>query len=163
MAVRTPLVIINGRIQELPVGDTIAGAPAGPAGTGGTGISPQTGTAGEDLVVGETIYIDKVSGQLFKAVASSAATGMVAGIVTVAATTGNTASYLTEGVVSISDWTPAIGTANLVVGCTYFLDPVTPGQLTTTAPVASGQVVAAVGRATASQVLDLTITQPILL
>ncbi|MBW2562199.1 MAG: hypothetical protein JRE40_15275 [Deltaproteobacteria bacterium] len=158
MTIRAPLVIINGRIQELPIGDSIAGAGAG----SGTGIEAQAATTGEDVVVSEILYLDG-SGFANRAQANAIGTSHIIGICTLGATSGNTCEFLTEGVVSISDWTECIGSVSLTPGTLYFLDPSNAGQMVTVAPTTIGQTVVIVGRAVSAQILDLTVTQPILL
>lgn len=159
MTIRAPLVIINGRIQELPIGDSIAGAGTG---GGGSGIEAQAATTGEDVSVTEILYLTS-SGIANLAQADDIDTSHAVGICTLGATTGNTCEFLTEGLVTASDWTACIGSASLSPGVLYFLDPDNAGQMVTTAPNTSGQVVTVIGRATTTKVLDLTITQPILL
>jgi len=158
MTIRAPLVIINGRIQELPIGDSIAGAGTG----GGGGIEAQAATTGEDVVVSELLYLTG-SGIANRAQADAIGTSYIVGVCTLGATSGNTCEFLTEGVVSISDWTECIGSVSLSPGTLYFLDPSNPGQMVTVAPTTVTQTVVIVGRAVSAQVLDLTITQPILL
>lgn len=162
MAIRAPLVIINGKIQELPVGDYIAGAPPGPQGPPGSGIPDSTAIVAEDISPGQAIYLDG-SGELRLAQADSEMTGYAAGICTVGATAGNAASYVTEGLVALANWTVSVGTASLTPGTLYFLDPNNPGGMTEVSPTSSGQIVLVTGRATTGQILDLIFTQPVLL
>jgi len=51
----------------------------------------------------------------------------------------------------------------LVPGNTYFLSPITAGQITNVAPTTTGQYVVRVGRAVTTTKLDVEIELPILL
>lgn len=69
----------------------------------------------------------------------------------------------TEGLIYRPDWTAATGGVSLTGGALYYLDPTTPGMLTTTVPVLAGEVVQLIGTAVDTQTLDLEIVEPILL
>lgn len=68
-----------------------------------------------------------------------------------------------DGLLTLPDWSAATGGAALVNLGIYFLDPASPGQLTTTPPAAPGQIVQVIGRAVDPQILLLSIGLPILL
>lgn len=85
------------------------------------------------------------------------------GLAAVAIAVGVAGAVLTEGLLSLPDWTAVTGSAALVAKATYFLDPSTPGRLTSTAPSAAGQVVQIVGREVAPDTLEIEIEPPILL
>jgi hypothetical protein len=73
--------------------------------------------------------------------------------------------YITDGRVERDDWSPITGTgsASLVPGAVYLLDPETPGRITPTAPTNAGHVCLTIGRALNTTVLDVEIGEPILL
>jgi hypothetical protein len=62
MAERRPLVLIGGRLRELPAGDTTAGATGG--GGGGDVYEPMLDPGGIDVQVGEPVYAMTVGGEL---------------------------------------------------------------------------------------------------
>jgi len=69
----------------------------------------------------------------------------------------------TSGLFVLSNWTAVTGATTLSAHALYFLDPSTPGMLTTTRPTSSGQVVQPVGVAVGSETLDLFFDEPYLL
>lgn len=70
--------------------------------------------------------------------------------------------YITEGQIERSNWSAVAGVPALSPGAYYYLSS-TNGQITSTAPSTPGQSVVVVGRALTATVLDLAISQPILL
>jgi len=78
---------------------------------------------------------------------------------------GQKGLVLTDGSIEREDWTPIIGTTNLVPGDRYFLDSNMPigGKLTRTPPSTSSFYVVRVGRAFTNKRLDIEITQEVLL
>ncbi len=64
-------------------------------------------------------------------------------------------SIKTAGLVTLSDWALVTGTSLLIPRARYYLDPATPGRLTSTAPSLSGQIVQQVGMALSSNILGL--------
>jgi hypothetical protein len=68
----------------------------------------------------------------------------------------------TEGILELSDWTAAVGSAALTPGSEYWLST-TDGLLTSTAPTGTGEKVQRVGRALNQTQLDLQIGESILL
>ena len=84
-------------------------------------------------------------------------------IATAAITNGNSGPFRTDGVVDLSDWTDATGSATLSAFAVYYLDQSNNGMLTTTAPTTVGQIVQRIGTAISSTKLYLEIEQPILL
>jgi len=55
------------------------------------------------------------------------------------------------------------GAGGLTPGALYFLDPTTPGMLTTTPPTAAGECVVEIGQALVTTELQVNIQRPILL
>ena len=108
-----------------------------------TGISVQPG----DLV-----YVHS-TGVLFLAQANSAPEALVFGMVAEAGSVGASVGVVTHGRVSLSDWTSVVGSTTLTPGEKYYLDPTTPGNMTTSPPGAgSGQYLAPVGTAVGPQI-----------
>ena len=161
MATRTPLVLVNGQIQQLQVGDQIVVAAAT--------YDARTATNGEAstaLTAGMPVYT-AAAGSVKRAQANAAATAGVSGIwldaSTAAAGNGN---YAAGGVAVCTtvQWDAVTGqTGGLTAGALYFLDPATAGKLTTTAPTTVGQLVTCVGRALSATDLEFDVQLPILL
>lgn len=121
-----------------------------PNGVGEDAISV---TAGEDLAAGDFVYID-ASGTALKADAS--AIGKQA------------RGYVNEGVVNGAQATIFFddtnsGLTGLTSGGTYYLSAATAGAVTTTAPIASGEIVQRIGFASNATTLRVDIEEPVLL
>jgi len=151
MALRKPLVSVNGVITQLPAGDTI-NVPTQGIDT----ISAANGEAGA-ITQGMPCYVS-AAGTVKKAQANASGTRLVLGLVAdasiAAAATGNVA---TQGPLTVADWTAVTGAATLTAGSLYFLDPATAGKLTAVAPTATGQFVVSVGVAldTTTMLVDI--------
>ena len=161
MALRLPLVMVSGMIQQLQSGDAISVA--------ASQYSNRVATNGESsvaLTAGMVVYVSG-AGAVKRAQANSAATAGAAGLwmdaSTAAAGSGN---YAAAGVATATttQWDAVAGTTGgLVANTVYFLDPATPGKLTGTSPSAVGQLVTVIGRALSTTELELLFELPILL
>lgn len=67
-----------------------------------------------------------------------------------------------DGLFVLADWTPVTGSVTLVRG-PYYLDPGTPGMLTSIAPTADGDLVQPVGYAVAPDTLEVEIANSVYL
>lgn len=118
------------------------------------------------VVIGTPAYVNG-DGTVKKALADAIATAEVIGVVvdiTVAAAAE--ARLLTDGrlAATTAQWDAVTGeTGGLTAGSVYYLDPTTAGKLTTTAPTTEGDVVARVGKALSTTILEISIDRPILL
>lgn len=154
MAVRKPLVITNGQIEQLQAGDILANP----------SIISRTNNNAGSLVFGTPVKVDGAGG-IDKAQANSLTDSKVLGLVADAsiATTavGNVQiDTVIEG--TTGDWDAVTGqVGGLTAGATYWLDSATAGKLTSTAPSASGEVVARVGLAISATELELEVGQTI--
>lgn len=110
---------------------------------------------------GQAVYIT-TGGNTELADASALATSFVMGLAGETVTAGSNGYFITDGQISLDDWTDVTGSTTLVPGATYYLDT-TAGMLTTTAPTTPGETVVAVGKALTALTLDIEIAQPILL
>lgn len=90
-------------------------------------------------------------------------TRVAVGLARESAAPGFAATIQTHGPLTLADWTVATGAGSLAPKATYFLDPVTPGRLTTTRPTTAGQVLQVLGVAVAPDTLDIDPGTPILL
>lgn len=158
MAARRPLVIIDGRVQQLPAGDSVDAAASE------VDIIVLTNGGGVNAPIGSPGYIS-ASGAFQLARANALGTVEVIGLVRdtaiAAAAVGN---IQTDGglVATTAQWDVITGqTGGLTAGSTYFLSSATAGKLTTTAPTTSGEFVVRVGQATSTTSLEISRYQPI--
>jgi hypothetical protein len=160
MALRKPLVLNSGQIQQLQSGDTLD-APQ----SGGDVIVLTNDDVGAN-VIGSPVYIDAADG--FKAArANASGTTKVAGLVAAAsiasAASGN---VMVGGVLTATtgQWDTAFGTSGgLTPGTTYYLSDATAGKGTPTAPSTSGSYIVRLGVALSTTELMVKIESPILL
>lgn len=160
MALRKPLVVSSGLIQQLQSGDTLD-----TPGSGGELIA-QTNDEVGSIVIGAPVYNDVASG-VKKAQANAAGTRKVLGLVydtsINAAASGN---IITGGVLAATtgQWDSITGgVGGLAVGTVYFLSAATAGLLTSTAPSAVGQYVVEVGMAISTTEMQVRVQPGILL
>ncbi len=159
MALKKPLVIDAGQIEQLQAGDTID--------TGG-GIQTLTNGNGGSIVIGNPVYAS-TNDTVDLARANASGTKDVIGLVSAATiTSGATGAILVDdgSVLSATtgQWdTVTGGSGGLTAGTTYFLDPSTAGGLTPTAPTSVGQFVCPVGIALSTTEFKLDIGTTVLL
>lgn len=152
MAVKKPIVITAGQLEQIQTGDTI---------DLGNIVSRNNNEAGA-MVVGNIVYITGVNAQLAQADAQS--TIRVAGIVVTGAAAANPVDIQTEGIVTLStgEWDAVAGTTGgLTPGATLFLSAAAAGEGTETAPTVAGEFVLRVGHALSATELEIDIQQPI--
>ena len=106
------------------------------------------------ILVGQPVYV-KATGHVALAVANSPGMASAVGFAVTAAEPTFTVNFLTEGKLTLVDWTAVSGTAFLTPGNAYYLDAAMAGQITNVVP-ASGYVVR-LGRATSAVTLDIEI------
>lgn len=161
MALRTPLVIAAGQVEQLQAGDTL-NAPQ----SGGDVLVLTNNNAGP-VVIGAPVYI--VANDAFdKAEANAAATKDVFGLVAQSPSIANgaTGPVMSSGVLSAStaQWDAVAGTTGgLTKDQKYWLDPATAGKLTPTAPTTVGQYVVEVGIGVSTTELLIRVRGDILL
>jgi hypothetical protein len=157
MAIRKPLVIVNGQIEQLQSGDSIADQDTE------FNLVNHEATA---VVCGAPVYIDAAGG-FKKAQANATSTADAIGLVAQTPNIANGAS----GAVCVQDiltlttaqWDAVTGqTGGLTVG-KYYLDPATAGKMTPTAPTTVGQLVVELGRAMSTTDLKVEIQASVLL
>jgi len=158
MAARKPLVMVNGRIRQLQSSDTLDAVVSEV-----DVISQTNGNAGA-IVIGTPVYTT-VADTVDKAKADAYATSEVLGLVKDASVAaGQPGMIQTDGVLTATtgQWDAITGqVGGLTTGAIYFLSPTTAGHLTSTAPSATGQLVARVGKALSPTELEITIEQPV--
>lgn len=157
MAIRKPLVVVNGQIQQLQTGDSIA--------IQDTEFN-LTNHEATPVVCGAPVYIDAVSG-FKKAQANAASTSDVIGLVaaTPSISNGASGSVCVQDVLTLTtvQWDAVTGqTGGLTVG-KYYLDPATAGKMTPTAPTTVGQLVVELGRAMSTTDFKVEVKASVLL
>ena len=161
MAVRSPLVIITGQVQQLPSGDSINSPQSGPAQV------TLTNDEASPVVICAPVYMDAADG-FKKAQANASGTRKVIGLVG----TSPSITNATSGQVNVSgvmtatttQWDAVTGgSGGLTFNTTYYLDPTTSGKLTSTAPSTVGQYVVEIGIAVSTTELEIRIQKDILL
>jgi hypothetical protein len=112
------------------------------------------------MSAGQVLYI-KSNGHVAPARANAAATTGAIGLVFADVDTGETACYITEGHITLADWSAVAGVVSLTPGSNYFLSTSAAGKIVAVAPTAQGDYVVRVGRATSGTTLDIEIGSPI--
>ncbi|MDR2221020.1 MAG: hypothetical protein LBE24_10665 [Methylobacillus sp.] len=155
MAVRNPLVIINGQVQELPSSDTMPGGTSSESYV----VKLTNGESG-NVARGTPVYISSAD-TVKKAQANASATRIVAGLVADASIAGAAVgSVQTDGVITAAtaEWDAVTGqSGGLTPGARYFLDAEAAGQITTDAPTDAGDYVHLIGLALSATDMDLEI------
>lgn len=160
MALRKPLVIISGQVQQLSNADTLDAA------VSEVDIVALTNANASAAVIGTPACVSAAS-SFNLARANASGTVEVIGLVkdtSVAASASG--SIQTDGILTATtaQWDIITGgTGGLTAGSVYFLSSTTAGKLTLTAPTSSGEYVTRIGRALSTTQLDISITPPILL
>jgi hypothetical protein len=157
MALRKPLVIVNGQIQALQSGDSIA--------IQDTEFN-LTNHEASAVVCGAPVYIDAAAG-FKKAQANAAGTSDAIGLVAQTPNIANGAS----GAVCLQDvltltttqWDAVTGQTGGLTPGKYYLDPATAGKMTTTPPSTVGQLVVELGRAMSTVDFKVEIKASVLL
>lgn len=158
MPARRPIVLIDGRLQQLPAGDSVD-APSSEV-----DVSVLTNGGGVSAPIGSPVYISAAASfQLARANALGTVEvfGLVRDPAIAAAAVGN---VQTDGglVATTAEWDLITGqTGGLTPGAIYFLSSATAGKLTTTAPSASGEFVLRVGQASSTTSLEISKYQSI--
>ncbi len=135
-----------GRIDTVSSSSTIANL-------GWTGQA-MTGTAGENLVLGDIVYL-KSDGKYWKAKANSNTTMPAVGIATGSITADASGTILTQGTIRNDSWTWTTGgQASASAGLVWVSDA-TAGLATQTKPSASSSYVQLVGYAQSATILSI--------
>ncbi len=157
MSVRKPTVMgDNGRLQDLPSGDTLSGA---------TETGQFTAEADSSLLKLAAVYVS-ASAHVDKAKADATGTAACVGLTTEAISSAASGNIQTNGVVTgtTSEWDAVTGdTGGLDFNELYFVDPTTAGKITKTRPTGAGKLVTIVGLALSDEMLGLRISEPYLL
>ncbi|WP_114393519.1 hypothetical protein [Oleisolibacter albus] len=144
-----PLVLINGQIQQLPLGATLDAKIQE--------VDAVELQAKQAMSAGMAVYVSAAY-QCQLADAADDAKATVLGLVLGAVASDAYVTILTDGVLEVTDWTDAAGSAALVPGSFYYLGAI-PGTLTTTPP-ASGNLVH-IGQALTPTKLEISLERPV--
>ena len=154
MAIKKPLVIgSNGEIEQLQAGDNIL---AGSTTQSFSAINENAGAISQ----GQVVFVSS-SGSVNLANNTSEATAKAIGVVedaSIAPTASG--SVLTDGAITVADWTAIAGAPTLTAGSVYFLDGV-DGNITTIPPILAGSYVVRIGTAISTTTLEVSISRPI--
>ena len=160
MALRKPLVIVNGQVQQIQAGDTLDAI------VNEVDITQATNNEATTIVIGTPVYVDG-AGTVMEARADTLVSSRILGLVQdatiAAAAVGN---IQTDGVfvATTTQWDAVAGTTGgLTPGVHYFLDSATAGLITATAPTTTGDVVVNLGLALSATELDINNMQSVLL
>lgn len=158
MALRKPLVMIDGMTQNLPAGDTL-NAPVNEI-----DILSLTNGSGSSAPIGTAAYVSGAD-TFQKARANASGTCDVIGLVKDASVANSASgSIQTDGLftATTAEWDAVTGaTGGLTPGATYFLSAATAGRITATAPTNTGEFVVRLGKAISTTAIELTIQPPI--
>lgn len=156
MAILRPLVIIDGQIQRLPVGDTIDGQDL----TVDLTCNEAGGTAKF-----APVYVDAPD-SFQDAQADNATTKEVIGFTIAAVANAAVGTVQLEGTLegTTGEWDAITGdTGGLTAGDIYWLDPDTAGMITNTAPTTDGDFVVPLGEAISTTKFLIDVDSSVLL
>ena len=145
----------------------LEGYTPGGGGSGDPDLNKHIMIAAETLVIGNPVYVSS-SNSVTSANADAGSPipyytrCYPVGFANSNASTSNDVEVLTEGSITLADWTAITGNSSLVTGTKYFLDT-TSGKMTYIAPTGDGQVVVMLGRALTSTKFDIEIGEGVIL
>lgn len=155
MALRKPLVIVTGQIQQIQSGDVLDVAVTGEVDV----VSLENDTGAAVIAEGAPVYC-KSAGKVDDAQADAVATVEVIGLAQDEIAYQASGNIQTDGVLALTteEWDAITSdTGGLTAGTVYYLDPDTAGMLTTTAPTADGDFVVRVGKAISTTDMEISI------
>ena len=154
MALKKPLVLNSGRVEQIQTGDTLDATSANV-----DAITLASEEITDATTIGMAVYPSS-TGKFKQAKADATGTKDVIGLCRAASiAAGLSGDIQLDGPLSVADWTSIIGAATLTTGSIYYLSGATKGLLTATAPV-TGWVVE-VGIALSTLILQIKIRQPV--
>ncbi len=159
MALRKPLVIVSGQIQQLQSSDQLDGVDQD--------IVTLTNENVGSVIIGAPVYSVNTA-NADKAQADAAATARVIGLVLETTIASNASGRIqTDGIMSATtgQW-DAVGSgtgAGLEAGTVYYLDPDTAGNIVNAATTTVTELVTQVGIGLSTTQMEITIEPPILL
>lgn len=161
MAIRIPLVIVSGEIEQLQSGDTIN------VNVSGVNEIALTNDEVGAIVIGTPVYMDAASG-VKKGKADAGGTSLLIGLVAQTSISAAASGIVgTSGVLTFANTTQvdavAGTTGGFAFGTRYYLSAATGGLMTATSPTTVGQYVVEIGTAISTIDLKIEIQKRILL
>jgi hypothetical protein len=158
MALRKPLVINAGQIEQIQSGDTLDAI------VSEVDVVSMNNSNASPIVIGNAVYCDVASGvdlAQADATGTTEVLGLVAEVSIGAAASG---SIQTDGILSATttQWDAVAGTTGgLTAGAIYYLDESTAGLMTETAPSSVSEFVVRVGKGISTTEMEISISPPI--
>ena len=121
-----------------------------------------SGEADEAIAAGQPVYV-KSTGHVGLAKANNLLTQNVAGLATSGVALAHSLLYNTDGRLQLDDWSEVTGTTLLVPGSIYFLSDSDYGTMTISPPTQIGSYVIRIGKAVSFVIMDIEISQSVLL
>ena len=156
MALRKPLVLVDGHIAQIPAGDTLD------ASVVAIDVVEMTNGETSTIQAGQPVYISGTD-TVMLAQANALNSSKVFGLAREDIAAGATGMIQVDGILELPDWTNITGSAALTAGADYFLDPDNAGKLTVTPPTTSGNYLVFIGRAISTTAIEIEIARPIIL
>ena len=160
MALRKPLVMVSGQIQQLQSTDTLD------APVSAIDVMQSENANANPITICMAVYAS-AAGVVDLAKADAAGTSRAIGLVRAASiANGASGGIITDGVLTATtgQWDGIAGTTGgLAAGTVYYVSKDTAGHLVSAAPSAVGQYVIEVGTALSTTELEVTFTRPVLL
>lgn len=160
MALRKPLVMVNGRPSQLPAGDTLEAV------VSEVDAFIMTNGSASSVVIGTPVYVATADTFNLAQASASGTTDTFALVSAASIAAAASGAVQTDGffTATTTQWDVITGqTGGLTPGAAYFLSAATAGRLTITAPTAVGQFVGYVGRAISSTVFEISLDRAIAL
>ena len=157
MALRKPLVLNSGTIEQLQAGDTLDAV------VSEVDVIAMTNNSGATINICHAVYCGGAN-QANAAVASAIASSRVIGFAKETIADANTGNFQTSGVMNATtgQWDAVTGgTGGLTAGSPYYLSDAASGNITTTAPSASGNYLTFVGYAVSTTDLMINPDRPV--
>ena len=154
---------VNGREIPLSIAETITFDEELSAAGGKSiisGYGPHIVTLNTSASAGQPVFMHS-DGSVTLAQADAISTSDVVGIIE--SVTSPIGYLRADGYITLADWTIATGGASLTPGDLYYLNESSPGMMSTTPPIVSGEVVIVVGRALSTKTLAIEISEGVLL
>ncbi len=156
MALRKPLVIVNGQVGQLQAGDTLDAV------VSEVDVISRTNANASQLPIGTPVYTS-VAGSVNAAQANAAGTVEVLGFLKNNVAAAASGIVQTDGILAATtaEWDAITGaTGGLTIGA-YWLDPDNAGRMVNTAPADAGDYVVRLGKAISTTEFEISIESPI--
>lgn len=154
MALRKPIVLVDGKLQQISSSDTLD---ARVIETEGVTLENEESSAA--VTKGMAVYLSS-AGKCKKAKADASGTMEVFGLVADdSITAGNSGLVQTAGQLQVADWTDVADGATLTAGAQYYASAAVAGKITSTPPTAG--FIKPVGRAITTTTMQILIGQSI--